>query len=223
MPFLGYLDSATAGAPRWLQKAAGGDWVRAVAVTLDAVVESARQGVKLRFPRFAAPDALAALAEERQEARATAYVYEADPVFAERLRTSWSRRQFSGAKEGLRRVFEAFGFPSFQVYDLGEWLPSYTWHTWVYLPKGSHPWGPGPVVGDGSKVGEGKTVGSSLRSSEVRNLREVTASWCSPHVSTYLHLQTVDGPVVGDGSDVGDGSVVGGKSCKLKLGKVTLL
>ena len=58
MPFLGWLDSTAAGAPRWLTKGAGGDWLRAVAVTFDAVTETVRQGVKLRFPSFASPDAL---------------------------------------------------------------------------------------------------------------------------------------------------------------------
>lgn len=222
MPFLDWLPSPAAKIPPRILRAWGGVYVHVTALLLDALAECAKQAVKVRFPSQAPPDALRAIGGELGEARATAFVYEDDFAFAERLRTTWSRRRRAGTKEGLVRVFEAFGFPSFQVYDLGEWLPSYTWHTWVYLPKGSHPWGPGPVVGDGSKVGEGKTVGSSLRSSEVRNLREVTASWCSPHVSTYLHLQTVDGPVVGDGSDVGDGSVVGGKSCKLKLGKATL-
>ncbi len=222
MPFLDWLPSPAAKIPPRILRAWGGVFVHVTALLLDAMTETAKQAIKVRFPSLAPPDGLRAIGEERGEARATAYLYEDDFAFAERLRKTWSRRRRAGTRAGLVRVFEAFGFPSFQVYDLGEWLPSYTWHTWVYLPKGSHPWGPGPVVDDGSKVGEGKTVGSSLRSSEVRNLREVTASWCSPHVSTYLHLQTVDGPVVGDGSDVGDGSVVGGKSCKLKLGKATL-
>lgn len=222
MPLLGWLDSASAGAPRWLTQGAGGDWLRALAVFLDASVETAKQGVKLRFPRHASPDALAAIAAERQEARATAVTYEADQAFAERLRTSWSRRVYSGTKEGLRRVVEAIGFGPFEVYDQGEWFPSQPWHAWVFVPKASHPWGPGPVVGDGTKVGGGKVVGVSMLPSQVRNVREVTASWVPPHVRAYLHLQTVDGPIVGDGSEVGDGSTVGGESCKLRLGKATL-
>ena len=222
MPFLDWLDSAKAGSPRWLTHAAGGDWVRSVAIFLDACVETARQGVKLRFPSTAPPDALAAIAEERQEARATAVVYEADPAFAERLRTAWSRRAFNGTKTGLVAVVGAIGFGSFSVYDRLEWFPSKTWHAWVVVPFGAHPWGPGPVVGDGTVVGDGSTVGSSMRASEVRNLREVTASWVPPHTRTFLHLQLVDGVIVGDGSEVGDGSVVGGESCFLRLGKATL-
>lgn len=223
MPFLDWLDSAKAGAPRWLTNAAGGDWVRAVAIFLDATVETARQGVKLRFPSFASPDALAAIAEERQEARATAVVYEADPTFAERLRTSWSRRAFNGTKTGLEAIVSVIGFGSFTVYDRLEWFPSKAWHAWVVVPFGAHPWGPGPVVGDGTLVGDGSTVGSSMRVSEVRNLREVTASWVPPHTKTFLHLQLQNGAVVGDGSTVGDGSVVtGNASCKLRLGKASL-
>ena len=222
MPFLDYLDSTAAGAPRWLTKGAGGDWLRAVGVTLDAVVETARQGVKLRFPSFAPPDALAAIGEERLEARATALVYEDDVAFGERLRTAWSRRKFSGTKTGLVAIFEVFGFGPYSVYDLAEWFPSKKWHAWVFLPKASHPWGPGPLVGDGSKVGEGKTVGSSMRVGQVRNIREVTASWVPPDTRTFLHLQTEDGAIVGDGSEVGDGSLVGGNSCKLRLGKASL-
>ena len=222
MPFLGWLDSTAAGATRWLTKGAGGDWLRVVAVTFDAVTETVRQGVKLRFPSFASPDALAAIAEERQEARATAFVYEDDVRFGERLRTAWGRRAFSDTKTGLVAIFEVFGFPSFQVFDKGEWFPSKKWHAWVYLPKDSHPWGPGPLVGDGTKVGAGKTVGSSMLVGQVRNLREVTASWVPPHARVFLRIQTEDGPVVGDGSSVGDGSVVGGESCNLRLGKATL-
>lgn len=222
MPQLGWLDSPTGGAPRWVTKGAGGDWVRAVALVLDAFGESTRQAVKLRFPTGAPPDALATLAEERGEARATAFVYEDDNAFAERLRTSWSRREFSGTKRGLSTVFEAFGFPSFEVYDRQEWFPSKTWHAWIFLPYGSHPWGSGPKVGDGTQVGDGSTVGSSMRVEEVQNLRAVTASWVPPHTRTFLHLQTEDGVIVGDGSTVGDGSVVGGESCKLRLGKATL-
>lgn len=222
MPLLGWIDSPAGGAPRWVTRGAGGDWIRSVALWLDAFTESARQAVKLRFPTGAPPDALVAQAEERLEARATAFVYEDDNAFAERLRTSWSRREFNGTKPGLSTVFQAFGFPSFQVYDRQEWFPSKTWHAWIYLPKASHPWGPGPVVGDGSKVGQGKTVGSSMLTTQVRNIRQVTASWVPPHTRTFLHLQTEDGVIVGDGSEVGDGSVVGGKSCKLRLGKATL-
>lgn len=222
MPFLGWLDSAKAGAPRWITKGAAGEFLRATALTLDALVESGKQAVKLRFPSFSPPDGLAAIGEERLEARATVFVYEDDVAFAERLRTAWSRREFGGTKTGLSAVFEAFGFPSFQVFDKLEWFPSKLRHAWIYLPKASHPWGPGPVVGDGTKAGDGATVGSSLRVSEVRNIREVTASWCPPSERVFLHLQTEEGPVVGDGSDVGDGSLVGGKSCKLRLGKATL-
>lgn len=222
MPLLGWLDTPAGGAPRWVSAGWGGDWLRAVALLLDAFSESARQAVKLSFPSTAPPDALAALGEELLEARATAFVYENDRAFGERLRTSWSRRSFSGTKQGLSTVFEAFGFPWFQVYDQQEWFPSKTWHAWIYLPKASHPWGPGPKVGDGSKVGDGQTVGSSMLGVQVRNLRAVTASWVPPHARVFLHLQTEDGPIVGDGSDVGDGSKVGGKSCKLRLGKSTL-
>jgi hypothetical protein len=222
MPLLGWLDSPTGGAPRWVTRGAGGDWVRSVALWLDAFTESARQAVRLRFPSHATPDALAEIGVERGEVRATAYLYEDDHAFAERVRTSWSRRAFSGTKRGLSTVFEAFGFASFQVYDLGEWFPSKSWHAWIFLPKASHPWGPAPKVGDGTKVGAGKTVGSSMLAIQVRNLRAVTASWVPPHTRTYLHLQTEAGVIVGDGSDVGDGSVVGGKSCKLRLGKATM-
>jgi hypothetical protein len=220
--YLDWLPSRSAGAPPWLLRGWGGEWLRAKALVLDALVESAKQAVKVRFPSDSPPDGLAEIARERLEARATAFVYEDDFAFAERLRTAWSRREFNGSSTGLSAVFSAFGFPSFTIYDQEDWFPSKKWHAWIYLPKASHPWGPAPVVGDGTKVGDGATVGSSLRVGQVRNLREVTASWCPPHAMTFLHLQTEDGAVVGDGSDVGDGSLVGGKSCKLRLGKASL-
>lgn len=220
MPFLNWLP--TAKIPPRILRSWGGVWTNVVALLFDAMAESARQAVKVRFPSMAPPDALREIGFERQEARATAFVYEDDVAFAERLRTAWSRRTFSGTKTGLVAIFGVFGFGPYSVYDLAEWLPSKKWHAWVFLPKASHPWGPGPLVGDGSKVGEGKTVGSSLRVGQVRNLREVTASWVPPHTKTFLHLQTEEGAVVGDGSEVGDGSLVGGKSCKLRLGKASL-
>lgn len=222
MPFLDWLPSPAAKIPPRILRAWGGVYVHVTALLLDALTECAKQAVKVRFPSEAPPDALRAIGGELGEARATAFVYEDDFSFAERLRTTWSRRRRAGTKEGLVRVFEAFGFPSFEVFDLGEWFSSQAWHAWVYLPRASHPWGPGPVVGDGTQVGDGSTVGSSLRVSQVRNLREVTASWCPPHARTYLRLQTEEGPIVGDGSEVGDGSVVGGKSCKIRLGKASL-
>lgn len=222
MPFLDWLPSPAAKIPPRILRAWGGVFVHVTALLLDAMTETAKQAIKVRFPSLAPPDGLRAIGEERGEARATAYLYEDDFAFAERLRTTWSRRRRAGTRAGLVRVFEAFGFPSFEVYDLGEWFSSLAWHAWVYVPRASHPWGPGPVVGDGTQVGDGSTVGSSLRVSQVRNLREVTASWCPPHARTYLRLQTEEGPIVGDGSEVGDGSVVGGKSCKIRLGKASL-
>lgn len=222
MPYLDWLPSRSAKAPPWLLRGFGGEWVRALALLLDALAECAKQAVKMRFPSFAPPDALAEIGRERSEARATAFVYEDDYAFAERLRTEWSRRRFNGTKTGLSAVFSAFGFPSFTVYDQLDWFPSKLWHAWIYLPKASHPWGPSPVVGPGTLVGAGATVGSSLRVGEVRNLRAVTASWVPPHARVYVHLQTEEGPVVGDGSEVGPGTLVGGKSCKLRLGKATL-
>jgi len=222
MPFLGYLDSTAAGAPRWLTTGAGGDWLRAVGVLFDAVVETARQAVKLRFPTFASPDALLVLGQDRQCVRATALVYEDDVAFGARLKRIWDDAPTMGTKPGLTGIFGVFGFGPYSVYDLGEWFPSKAWHAWVYIPKASHPWGPGPLVGDGSKVGQGKTVGSSMRAVQVRNIREVTAPWVSPNIRAFLHLQTEEGVIVGDGSEVGDGSVVGGNSCKLRLGKASL-
>lgn len=223
MPQLGWLDSPSGGAPRWVTKGWGGDWLRSVALVLDAFGESARQAVKLRFPTGAPPDALASLGEERLEVRATAFVYEDDNAFAERLRTSWSRRAFNGTKRGLSAVFAVFGFPSFEVYDRQEWFPSKKWHAWVFLPHGSHPWGPAATFGDGSEFGDGTTFGSSALVSQVRNVREVTASWVPPHTRTYLAIKTDDGAIFGDGSEFGDGTVFGGEElCCWRLGKVTL-
>jgi hypothetical protein len=222
MPFLGWLDSKAAGAPRWLTKGWGGDFLRAVGVTFDATVETARVGVKMRFPSYSPPDGLVALGEERQCVRATAYLYEDDFAFAARVKRIWDDAPTMGTKPGLVAIFAVFGFTGYSVYDKGEWFPSKKKHAWVFLPKSQHPWGPGPAVGDGTKVGSGATVGSSLLSSQVKNIRRVTAPWVPPNVRGYLHLQTEEGPIVGDGSDVGDGSVVGGKSCKLRLGKGTI-
>lgn len=223
MPILGWLDSKAAKAPRWILRGATGDLLRAVAVTLDAVTETARQAVRLRMPTKTSPDGLAAIAEERLEVRAVVFVYEDDIMFGERLRTAWSRRRLSGTKAGLVAVFQAFGFPSFVVYDKGEILPSKRWHGWIVLPYGAHPWGPGPVCGDGTLCGDGSTAGSSLRVAEVRNLREVTASWVPPHTRTFLRLQISDGAICGDGSECGDGSVCGGEEpVNIRLGKATL-
>jgi hypothetical protein len=222
MPILGWLDSRAAKAPRWILRGATGDLLRAVAVTLDAVTETARQAVRLRMPTKTSPDGQAAIAEERLEARATAFVYEDDTVFGERLRTAWSRRRLSGTKAGLVAVFQAFGFPSFVVYDKGEWFASKKWHAWVHL-QAPQPWGPGPVLGDGWVLGDGSTLGSSATVSEVRNVREVIASWVPPHTRTYVVFATSDGPILGDGWELGDGTVLGDPGlCRWRLGKESL-
>lgn len=223
MPFLDWLP--TAKIPPRILRDWGGVWTRAVALVLDAMTESARQAVRLRFPTGAPPDALAAIAEERGEARATAVIYEDDTRLGERLRTSWSRRRRAGTKVGLVTIFEVFGFPAFQVFDRREWFPSKAWHAWVFLAKGNHPWGHGPRCGDGTRCGDGSVCGVSMRSEQVRNLRRVTASWVPPHARVFLHLQLGDGPLCGDGHTCGGaGSVCGGgnNSAKLRLGKATL-
>lgn len=220
MPFFDWLP--TAKIPPRILRSWGGVWTNVVALLFDAMAESARQAVKVRFPSMAPPDGLREIGLERQEARATAFVYEDDVAFAERLRTAWSRRRRSGTKAGLVRVFEVFGFASFTVYDKREWFPSKVWHAWIFLPKASHPWGPGPVCGDSSTCGDGSTCGTSMRVGEVRNIREVTASWIPPNTRTFLILQTEDGPVCGDGSLCDDDTICGGNSEHLRLGKATL-
>lgn len=222
MSFLGWLDSKAAGAPRWLTRGAGGDLLRATAVTLDAAVDSIKQGVKARFPGRSPPDGLALIAAERQQARATAIVYENDFAFAARLRRLWRDVPYMGAAEGLRRVLVAMGCVDFSIYHHGEWGLGLPWQTWVSL-RSPQPWGPPKVLGGGWVLGDGSTLGSSATVGQVRNVREVTASWVPPHTEAYLVIKTADGPVLGDGWVLGDGTALENPGlCAWRLGEETL-
>jgi hypothetical protein len=210
--YLDWLPSPASKAPPWLLRGWGLVFLQSVSLVLDTFVETARQGVRLRFPSDATPDALEALGEERQSPRATAYVYEVDDLYRARLRRLWDDRALAGGKTGLERMMTVLGFTSFQVYDQGEFKPSAPWnHAYIYLDK-PHPWGPPRKFGDGFKFGDGTTFGSAAIASQVANVRAVLGPWIPSGMKCWLVLRLGDGEVFGGGWKWGDGTKFGGSS-----------
>lgn len=107
-----YRQYALDCAPPFLLEQDGDSYLRAMGDDRDAVVEFLKAGLKSRFPRFAAPDALTAIGDERGLPRSPT---DTDADYAERLVGAWEVWQWAGTPAGVLNALWDAGYTNVRL------------------------------------------------------------------------------------------------------------
>lgn len=196
-----FRDAIRRISPRWLQGGTAEKVMYSMAIQLDALTDSARAGIKLRFPGLYSPETLAMTGKDRRIRRGR---YESDEVYAGRqLRWLDDHRRRGGPYALLEQIFAHYvpaPFAVALVYFSGRrfsmdtngvisrdditWQPdadTAKWARWWLF----YQW-PDPVSSDGlwSDPGDwddGGVWDSDLTIEEVDDIRDLPREWNCAH------------------------------------------
>lgn len=191
-------------APRWLVEGEGGLVLTSLGLTMDAVVEHARQGARARFPELAPADALPAMGRDRRIRRGLS---EPADVYRVRLLNWIDDWKVAGNPYALMKQLRAFigvdlrcrtvdnrgnwytidedGTRSFLL-NQGNWdwddSPEKWSRFWVILYPPPSLWTQGPTIGDpdlwGGAIGTpGYTIGSTATPEQVAGVKSIVREW----------------------------------------------
>lgn len=182
-------------APPWLQRGAGGAWLRALGDAKDEVEARFKEAVKTRLPGVCPVDALERIGGERGIDRAP---LETDASYRQRVLNAWDAWQWGGTAKGVLLAIHDAGYNQGVIQLLvgsGRHhfvTPSRTYVWFGYanevpgvMPSGRHMWSSFRIV-----FMNHETLGGSpffpqgipsSSSDEVSNLRRLVMKWKPPH------------------------------------------
>jgi hypothetical protein len=177
-----YSEFQVLDAPAWMGRTWGEKWNYFLGLFKDGFEEAARTAVRVRFPNLCPPDALDALAFERNLERGfrdTLVQYRA------RVHGAWETWEWAGTKKGLSDAIVAAGYETPIIFEYRDW--PYTgrwWDFWVVLLP-PFPWEGGEADGvwDGPGTwGDGGAWAYDIPDDDLRRLRALIKKWKPTHM-----------------------------------------
>ncbi len=196
--FKSYMTSL---APAWLRLPQGEAWLRGLGDVKDDMLYRLKNGVKYRFPAYAADDAATQIGEDRSIPRGP---NESLAAYRERLRGAWDSWYWGGTPLGMLRSLKASGYDVAVYVNLGK---KYTLsNTGELVVTNAHPDGSRWITNYGPTFWSAFTVVfeslppiwggviPSNTSREADNVRRIVATWRPAHTQCDKILIRVSGP-----------------------------
>lgn len=216
MSNLSYRESVRALVPPWLsdrnpaQPSRGFRYLYSMAAALDAMLETAVEGMRAKYPGQGTPTALPYIGRDRRIIRGPT---EPATAFAARL-IGWldSWRLAGSARSVLEQLAPGFApgaAPTMRIvnnhgvwYTLAngtltiQYANNWNWDNrtdlwgrcWViFYATGGYPWGKDGRWGDGKKWGDGRTWGTTMTRGQLATLQAIVAQWRSQQ-TRYVNL-----------------------------------
>lgn len=208
-------------APPWLQNPVGENWLTALGILKDGLVEGAIAAVKCRWSAVAPEDALPYIGRERSLDRLAA---EPIAAYRARLQNAWTAWQYAGTKKGILDAAALLGLTGALIKENADWTvpPSlgYSagqewWRFWVIVDR-PHPFSIAWAIGDGTLVSGPSaptvpTILIGLRPFDVyASLVKIIRTWKPAHALLANMTVILSGKLIGYPAwTIADGSVVG--------------